>query len=68
MLYTLSIRNHDDKIVEAVVEGTHVIPMCNLLESAPSVINFKVSNSGSVGIPQNKFGAGDFTKWVGSNF
>ena len=68
MLYTVSIRNHDDKIVEAVVEGTHVITMCNLLESAPAIVNFKVSNAGSVGVSQDKFGVGGFHKWVTQNF
>lgn len=68
MLYTVSIRNHDEKVVEAVVEGTQVIPMCNLLESAPAVVNFKVSNAGSIGVPQDKFGVGGFNKWVTQNF
>lgn len=67
MLYTVSIRNHDDKLIEVVVDNQQILLLCHLLENSSTVINFKVSRPGSI-LSQDKFGVGGFKKWVILNF
>lgn len=68
MIYLISCRRKDDKIVEMSTESDQLIKVCDILENSTSIINYKVSNVGATGIAQDKFGVGDFQKWVTSNF
>ena len=63
-MYIVSILKTDGTCVSVTTRGDNVLSLANILEVAPTVINFKVSSSDAVGIKQQIFGGGDYSKWV----
>lgn len=63
-MYITSIRKTDHSIIEVAVSGDNVLSLANMLESSPTVLNFKVLGAEAMGLDQQAFGGGDYRKWV----
>ena len=64
----ISVRIVMGPVLNLVVEDKDVVTLAGVLESAPSVINFKVHGDAADGISQKAYGCGGFTKWAIRNY